>query len=108
MKQFFLLTLLFLSSSFASADPLSVKALAIIESSDCLACHSVDKKVVGPAFKDVAAKYKGNSKIVDTLVNKIKAGGSGNWGDIAMSPHPALSNSDLKVVVNWILAGAVK
>ena len=107
MKHIFLFILLF-SSSLASADPLAIKALAIIESSDCLACHSVDKKLVGPAFKEVAIKYKGNNKIADTLVNKIKMGGSGNWGKIAMSAHPALSNSDLKLVVNWILAGAVK
>ncbi len=108
MKRLILINTLFLFSPWASAQPLSAKALAIIGNSDCLACHSVEKKVIGPAFKDIAEKYKGNNKIADTLIQKIKNGGAGNWGEVAMSPHPDMSTNDLKTVVDWILTGAVK
>jgi cytochrome c len=64
----------------------------------------VKVKIVGPAYKDVAKKYKGKKGIEALLVQKIKAGGSGNWGQVAMAAHPDLKDEDVKAMVKWILA----
>lgn len=73
----------------------------------CLACHSMDKKVLGPAFKDVAKKYKGNADAVAALSKKIKDGSSGVWGPIPMPPNgPKVSDADIKVLAEWILASS--
>ena len=69
----------------------------------CTACHAVDHKVVGPAFKDVAAKYKGKD-VEAALAEKIKNGGSGVWGQIPMPPNPQVPDEDLHAIVKWILA----
>ena len=71
----------------------------------CTACHAKDKKVVGPAYKDVAAKYKGQD-VVAKLTEKVRKGGSGVWGPIPMPPHPAdkISDADLKAAIESILA----
>ena len=70
----------------------------------CTACHSVDKKVVGPAFKDVAAKYKGNAKAEAMLVEKVKKGGTGVWGQVPMPPNSAVPDADIKALVKWVLS----
>jgi len=75
----------------------------LIAASDCLTCHKVDTKVIGPAYADVAKKYPSNDATIDTLANKIIKGGKGNWGDIAMTPHAALSVNDAKTIVKYIL-----
>ncbi len=80
------------------------KGEALISKSDCLACHKVDIKVLGPSYKDVANKYPNNAATVNQLVDKIKKGGSGVWGAIPMSPHPALSDDDAKAMVRYILS----
>jgi cytochrome c551/c552 len=77
---------------------------ALATSKGCLACHSVDNKIVGPAYKDIAAKYKGDASALDTLVAKVKAGGKGNWGEVPMPPNPAVSDEDLKTLVTWVLS----
>lgn len=77
---------------------------ALIAKSDCLACHKVDVKVLGPSYKDVAAKYSNNAATVNQLVDKIKKGGSGVWGAVPMSPHPALSDDDGRAMVRYILS----
>jgi cytochrome c len=69
----------------------------------CTACHAVDRKVVGPAFKDVAAKYRGKD-VEATLVEKVKQGGSGVWGQVPMTPNPHVPDDDLHAVVKWVLA----
>ena len=69
----------------------------------CTACHAVDHKVVGPAFKDVAAKYKGKD-VEAALAEKIKNGGSGVWGQVPMPPNPQVPDEDLHAIVKWILA----
>ena len=76
---------------------------ALIQKNDCLTCHKLDQKVIGPAFTDVANKYTASPAVVDTLANKIIKGGSGNWGTIAMSPHPNLSMTDAQEMVKYIL-----
>lgn len=80
------------------------KALTLIGSNDCTTCHAIDKKVIGPAYKDVAKKYEDNQATEDTLISKVKHGGSGNWGNIAMTPHPNLSDDDARVMIKYILS----
>jgi cytochrome c551/c552 len=72
----------------------------------CTLCHGVDHKIVGPAFRDVAAKYRGSQGALDTLTHKVRAGGAGNWGDVPMPPQTAPSDADLMSIVTWVLAGA--
>lgn len=78
--------------------------MALAQKNACLACHAVDKKLVGPAYQDVAKKYAGKS--ADELAKSIKAGGSGKWGPIPMPPQAALSDADAKTLAAWILSGA--
>lgn len=79
---------------------------AIVKKARCVACHTVDSKRVGPAYKDVAAKYRGDSSAPAKLFDKVRNGGSGVWGEIPMIPHGAdkISDDDLKAAVKWILA----
>jgi len=79
---------------------------AIVKKARCVACHAVDTKRVGPAYKDVAAKYKGDAKAPAVLFDKVRQGGSGNWGQIPMIPHPAdkISDDDLKAAIHWVLS----
>lgn len=78
---------------------------ALAQKSGCLACHSVDKKVLGPAYKDVAAKYKGQKDAEAKLIEKVKKGGSGVWGPIPMPANsPQVKDEDIKKLVQWILA----
>ena len=89
----------------ASAPALANADLA--KKSNCLACHTVDKKLVGPAYQDVAKKYAGNKDAVKLLTAKVKAGGKGVWGEIPMPPNsPAVKDADIETLVKWVLAGA--
>jgi cytochrome c len=76
---------------------------ALAKKYNCLACHQVDKKVVGPAYKDIAKKYKGQAGAQAKLAEKVKKGGSGAWGPVPMPPNPAVPDADLKKLVDWIL-----
>jgi len=78
--------------------------LALAQKNACMACHAVDKKLVGPAYQDVAKKYAGKS--ADELAKSIKAGGSGKWGPVPMPAQAALSDADAKTLAAWILSGA--
>jgi len=71
---------------------------------NCLACHSVDKKVVGPAYKDVAAKYRNDKTAEAKLIEKVKKGGSGVWGQIPMPPNSSVPDADVKKLVDWVLS----
>jgi cytochrome c len=77
---------------------------ALATSKGCMACHQVATKVVGPAYKDVAAKYKGDAGAVDALTKKVKAGGVGVWGQIPMPPQVTATDDELKTIVEWVLA----
>ena len=79
---------------------------AIVKEARCVACQTVDQKRVGPAYKDVATKYRGDSGAPGKLFEKVRAGGSGNWGEIPMLAHPAdkISDDDLHAAIKWILA----
>ena len=96
------LALATLAAALAAAPALANEALAT--KSGCMACHAVDKKVVGPAYKEVAAKYKGDAKAEALLADKVKKGGVGAWGQIPMPPNAAVSDADIKTLVKWILA----
>ena len=75
----------------------------LLQASGCTACHSVDKKLIGPGFKDVAAKYRGNRGAEADLIKKVKAGTKGVWGDIPMTPNAHVKDEDIKTLVQWIL-----
>ncbi len=77
---------------------------AMATAKGCLACHQLDTKVVGPAYKEVAAKYKGDAGALDTLVKKVKAGGVGTWGQIPMPPQAAATDEEIKTIVQWVLS----
>ena len=80
-------------------------ASALAQSKNCLACHQVDNKVVGPAYKEVAAKYKGDATAKAKLVQKVLEGGVGVWGQIPMPPNKALvSEEEANTLVTWILS----
>lgn len=83
----------------ASDDPME-KLLGV---NGCTACHAVDKRVVGPAFREVAAKYAGDGGAPARLAAKIRAGGQGAWGNVPMPPNPALSEKDLHALAGWVL-----
>ncbi|WP_293760911.1 c-type cytochrome [uncultured Aquitalea sp.] len=78
--------------------------LQLAQKNNCLSCHAVDKKVVGPAYKDVAKKYASDKGAEAKLIAKVKAGGSGNWGPVPMPPNAQVSDADVKTLVKWILS----
>jgi cytochrome c len=81
----------------------AAKAKQLAQKYNCLACHAEDKKLVGPAYKEVAKKYKGDAGAEAKLEGKVKAGGSGVWGAIPMPPNN-VPDADIKVLVEWILS----
>ncbi len=86
-------------------DPDIEKGLELIASNDCLTCHKVDEQLVGPAYKSVADKYKGNgADIIDTLAQRVIKGSMGHWGQIPMSPHPNLDETSAKAMVKYVLS----
>ena len=82
----------------------NLKGKALMDKSDCNACHQLEVKVVGPAFKDIAKKYKTDKTALDKLSDKIIKGGAGSWGDIPMAPHPQISKADATEMVKYILS----
>src|SRR6185295_5500081 len=70
----------------------------------CMTCHTVDKKVLGPAYKEVANKYRGNKDAEAMLVKKVKEGGKGVWGDMVMPPNAHVKDADISAIVKWILS----
>ncbi|OMP81294.1 MULTISPECIES: c-type cytochrome [unclassified Chitinophaga] len=87
-----------------AAEAAASKGAGLIAQSDCLTCHKVDMKVVGPAYKEVAAKYEASEANIEMLADKIISGGSGHWGEIPMQAHPNVSKDDAKEMVKYILA----
>lgn len=92
------------SAGAQALDAAAAKALAT--KSACLACHAADKKLVGPAYKDVAAKHKGQADALAVVAARIKSGGSGLYGPVPMPAQPNLKDDELKLLAAWVLAGA--
>ena len=91
----------------AAAIPLSLPSQAqeeLAKKHACLACHAVDKKLVGPAYKDVAAKYRGDAGAEAKLVEKVKKGSQGTWGQVPMPPNANVPDADVRALVKWILS----
>ncbi|MFI4926098.1 MAG: c-type cytochrome [Burkholderiales bacterium] len=86
----------------ASAPALADQALATAK--NCMACHAIDKKLVGPAYKDVAAKYAGQKDAVDRLAAKIMKGGSGVWGPVPMPANVQVNEAEAKKLAAWVLS----
>ena len=84
--------------------PVFADGQALATKHACMACHQVDKKVVGPALKEVAAKYKGDKTAEAKMIDKVKKGGSGVWGTIPMPPNAQVPDADIKAIVQWVLA----
>ena len=81
----------------------SATAEALMKKDGCAACHAVDKKILGPSYQEVAAKYKGDAGAAAKLIKKVKEGGSGVWGPVPMPPNATASDADIKNLVDWIL-----
>ncbi len=93
-----------LSLSIASV-ALADAGTDLLTKNNCMpACHAIDKKVVGPAYKEVAEKYRGDAGAAAKLQTKVKNGGSGVWGQIPMPPNTQVSDADIKAMVTYILA----
>lgn len=96
-----------LSVIVATAAVLAAPAFAnqqLAQSKNCMACHAVDKKLVGPSFKDVAAKYAADKAAADKLAEKIVKGGAGVWGPVPMPANPQVSAVEAKQLATWVLA----
>jgi cytochrome c len=100
MKSLIVLALAFgaslASPAFANAD--------MAQKKNCMACHATDKKVIGPAYKEVAAKYAGQKDAADKLAQKILKGGSGVWGAVPMPANPQVSDAEAKTLAAWVLS----
>ncbi|GAB4567558.1 MAG: c-type cytochrome [Rhizobacter sp.] len=96
-----LLSLIFAASALVAGPAFANADLA--QKKNCMACHAVDKKLVGPAYKDVAAKYAGQKDAVDKLAVKVIKGGAGVWGPVPMPANTAVSDAEAKQLVQWIL-----
>lgn len=105
MTKSLLVRLAFAAGAAAIAAPAFANT-ALAQKYNCTACHSPDKKMVGPAYKDVAAKYKGDAGAAAKLAEKVKKGGSGVWGPVPMPPNANVPDADIKTLVDWVLAGA--
>ena len=100
-------TVILASVATAAALAASLPATAdekLAQKYGCLACHQMDKKLVGPAYKEVAAKYRTDKGAEAKLVEKVKKGGVGAWGQIMMPPNPSVPDADLHALVKWILS----
>jgi cytochrome c len=86
-----------------SENPDYQKGLALIAGSDCLTCHKTSEKLIGPAYKDVAAKYEATESNIKMLAGKVISGGSGVWGAIPMTPHPQVKEEDAIAMVKYIM-----
>ena len=94
-----------LATGFAVSTP-ALADMALATTKNCMACHAVDKKLVGPSYKDIATKYAGQADAADKLANKVVKGGSGAWGPVPMPANAQINDADAKKLVTWILAGS--
>lgn len=93
------------ATGFAVSTP-ALADMTLATTKNCMACHAVDKKLVGPSYKDIATKYAGQADAVDKLAAKVVKGGSGVWGPVPMPANTQINDADAKKLVAWILAGS--
>lgn len=99
-----LITCLFISAGLLASAGNAFAQEALAKKYNCLACHAVDKKLIGPAYKDIAAKYKSDKGAEARLVAKVKNGSAGTWGQIPMPPNASVPDADIKALVKWVLS----
>lgn len=97
---------LVVGSSLAQAAPTEADVKPILTKNACLACHAVDKKMIGPAYQDIAEKHKDDADAATVLAMHIQKGSTGVWGAMPMPPNPGITDDETKLVVEWILNGA--
>ena len=97
----FVLAVLFALGALVSGNAAASEKLA--QSSGCMTCHAVDRKLVGPGYKEIATKYRNDKAAAANLVKKVKAGGSGVWGSTPMPPNAHVKEADIKAIVTWVL-----
>jgi len=99
----FRITSALIGSALVLASGAAVASADLAKAKNCLACHATDKKLVGPAYKDIAAKYAQDKEAVAKLSKKIREGGSGVWGQIPMPPNPQVSADEAATLAKWVL-----
>lgn len=104
MKRNLMMVGMVVATAFASQSAMADAGTDLAKAKNCMACHAVATKLVGPAYKDVAAKYAGQKDAEAKLVTKIIKGGSGTWGAIPMPANPQVSEAEAKTLVKWVLA----
>ncbi|QJD89518.1 c-type cytochrome [Duganella dendranthematis] len=104
MKRNLMMVGVVVASAFASQVAMADAGLDLAKAKNCMACHAVANKVVGPAYKDVAAKYAGQKDAEGKLVTKVMKGGSGTWGAIPMPANPQVSEAEAHTLVKWVLS----
>jgi cytochrome c len=98
-------TVLILGLALASAASMPARANAdLAQKKNCMACHALDKKLIGPGYKEVAAKYAGQKDAADKLAQKIVKGGVGAWGQVPMPANPQVSEAEAKQLATWVLS----
>jgi cytochrome c len=92
------------SKKSSQPDPVYTKGLSLVAKSDCLTCHKIDDKLIGPSYKEIAVKYAdAPNDVITALAKKIINGSVGNWGNVPMTPHPSISQDDAETMVRYIL-----
>lgn len=104
MKRNLMMVGVVMASAFASQLAFAQSGADLAKAKNCMACHTVATKLVGPAYKDVAAKYAGQKDAEAKLVTKVMKGGSGTWGAIPMPANPQVNEAEAKTLVKWVLA----
>jgi len=104
MKQI-LVAIAALATAFAISTPAQAD-MALATAKNCVTCHAVEKKLLGPSYKAIATKYAGQADAVDKLANKVVKGTSGAWGPVPMPANPQINDTDARKLVAWILAGS--
>ena len=101
--KFIIANMIAAASLMAAGSALATDMPEAAKKNNCTACHAIDKKVVGPAFADIAKKYKGDATAKAKLVTKVMKGGSGAWGAMPMPPNPKLTEADANMLVDFVL-----
>ena len=92
-------------TGFIAATP-AFADMALATTKNCMACHAIDKKLVGPSYQAIAAKYAGQADAVDKLAGKVIKGGAGAWGPVPMPANAQISEAEAKKLITWIMAGS--